>query len=75
MQCSSIQQVCVCMCCLLFLLSCTPQSASPRQSVNEASVEELEYMDPVIETTAPRELLTTEDIKAADAVSLGAAAV
>jgi hypothetical protein len=32
-------------------------------------------MDPVIETTAPRELLTTEDIKAADAVSLGAAAV
>lgn len=44
------------------------QSAAMLQTPNEASVEAFEQMDPAVETTNPRELLTTEDIKAADAV-------
>lgn len=46
------------------------QSAVPLQTPNEGGVDAFEFMDPAIETTSTRELLTTEDINAATAVSV-----
>ena len=45
------------------------QSAAPLQTPYDATLEELEFETPAIETGKPRDLLTTEDMAAADAVS------
>jgi hypothetical protein len=45
------------------------QSAAPLQTPNPDTLEELEFETPAVETAKPRDLLTSEEMAAADAVS------